>query len=86
MVDQAVLAAQKWVNDTYSGRAGYSRVDENGKTGWPTMHALTRALQLELGITATSNNFGPGTLSNLEGQYSSIGPNLNDNNSNILEL
>lgn len=86
MVDQAVLAAQKWVNDTYSGRAGYSRVDENGKTGWPTMYALTRALQLELGITATSNNFGPGTLSNLEGQYSSIGPNLNDNNSNIVKI
>ena len=31
MVDQAVLVAQKWVNDPYPGRAGDSRVDEKWK-------------------------------------------------------
>ena len=33
------------------------------------MYALTRALQLELGITATSDTFGPTTLSTLASKY-----------------
>jgi peptidoglycan hydrolase-like protein with peptidoglycan-binding domain len=60
-----VMAAQKWVNATYAGVSGYVAVDENGRTGWSTMYALTRALQHELGMTALSNTFGPGTLSAL---------------------
>nr|OTP10638.1 hypothetical protein A5888_003936 [Enterococcus sp. 9E7_DIV0242] len=32
-----------------------------GKTGWDTVNALTRALQIELGISELSNNFGPTT-------------------------
>ncbi|MBC2688171.1 DUF1906 domain-containing protein (plasmid) [Bacillus toyonensis] len=61
-MDQMVKQAQEWVNSTYKGRAGYEEVQVTGKTGWSTMWALTRALQLELGITATSTNFGDGTL------------------------
>lgn len=86
MADQAVLAAQRWVNETYSGRTGYSPVNEDGLTGWSTMYALTKALQLELGITATSNNFGAGTLSALERQYSVIGSNVNDHNANVVKI
>ncbi|MCA1048158.1 peptidoglycan-binding domain-containing protein, partial [Bacillus toyonensis] len=35
----------------------------NGKTGWSTMYALTRALQVELGITSLADAFGPTTAS-----------------------
>lgn len=68
-VDEWVLRAQQWVNGTYGNRAGYVRAPEDGRTGWPTMYALTRALQLELGITATSDTFGPTTLSTLASKY-----------------
>ncbi|PEM35717.1 glycoside hydrolase domain-containing protein [Bacillus pseudomycoides] len=61
-MDQMVKQAQEWVNSTYKGRAGYEEVQVTGKTGWSTMWALTRALQLELGITETATDFGPTTL------------------------
>jgi peptidoglycan hydrolase-like protein with peptidoglycan-binding domain len=64
-MDQMVLAAQQWVNATYANVSGYVAAPETGTTGWATMYSLTRALQHELGITALSNSFGPGTLSAL---------------------
>ncbi|MER5214212.1 glycoside hydrolase domain-containing protein [Streptomyces sp. NPDC002838] len=72
MADEMVLRAQQFVNKTYGGRIGMT-VQEDGKTGWNTMYALTRALQYELGITALSNAFGPTTLSTLTSKY----PKLN---------
>lgn len=44
---------------TYSADPRYNVVEENGKTGWPTIYALTRALQIELGIEQTADSFGP---------------------------
>lgn len=61
MTDPRVLEAQQWVNSVYGEVPGFVLAPEDGKTGWDTMHALTRALQVELGITALSSNFGPGT-------------------------
>lgn len=61
MTDQMVLATQKWLNKTYAGRNGYNVVQENGRTGWEVIHGLLRALQIELGISVPSDNFGPGT-------------------------
>lgn len=65
-VDQNVLTAQRWVNSQYSSKPGYQRCPEDGRTGWSTMYSLIMGLQVELGITALSANFGPGTLSRLE--------------------
>ena len=62
-MDQMVLQTQQWLNATYGNVAGFQKVDENGKTGWSTVYALTRALQHELGITNLSDNFGPETTS-----------------------
>lgn len=59
MMDPMVLQVQEYLNSTYGNRAGYTPAPENGKTGWSTMYSLTRALQLELGITSTSDSFGP---------------------------
>ncbi|MBM7597690.1 peptidoglycan hydrolase-like protein with peptidoglycan-binding domain [Virgibacillus halotolerans] len=60
-MDEMVLTVQEWVNKTYKGYSGYDEIEENGKTGWSTVYALTKGLQAELGITSLANNFGPGT-------------------------
>ncbi|MER5865328.1 glycoside hydrolase domain-containing protein [Kitasatospora sp. NPDC002040] len=75
MADEMVRRAQAFVNSTYGSRIGMT-VEEDGITGWSTMYALTRALQLELGITSLSNTFGPTTLSTLTTRY----PRLNSGN------
>lgn len=62
-IDQMVLATQNWLNDTYGSDPRFEIVPENGKTGWATIYGLIRALQIELGIQNTSNNFGPTTQS-----------------------
>lgn len=60
-MDLMVLAAQRWVNETYKGKKGYEVVKETGKTGWPTMRSLIRALQIEEGIGEPNGSFGPTT-------------------------
>ncbi|MFD7062207.1 glycoside hydrolase domain-containing protein [Streptomyces sp. NPDC059906] len=71
MADEMVLRAQRFVNTTYNNGAtlGISKLEENGRTSWTVMYALTRALQHEMGITALSNNFGPTTLRTLQSKY-----------------
>jgi peptidoglycan hydrolase-like protein with peptidoglycan-binding domain len=75
MADEMVLRAQRFINQTYRNgeTLGISKLQEDGRTGWTTMYALTRALQYELGITNLSNTFGPTTLSTLQARY----PQLN---------
>ncbi|MFE0420657.1 glycoside hydrolase domain-containing protein [Streptomyces tendae] len=70
-MDELVLRAQQFVNFTYGDIIG-TTLEEDGRTGWATMYALTRALQYELGITALSNSFGPLTLSTLRAAYPSL--------------
>ncbi|MBD0844591.1 glycoside hydrolase domain-containing protein [Streptomyces sp. TRM68416] len=74
MADEMVLRAQRFINTTYPNMLGIDRLEENGQTSWTVMYALTRALQLELGISSLSNNFGPTTLNTLKSKY----PVLND--------
>lgn len=64
-----VLATQQWLNKTYKGKQGYSTIKENGQTGWDTIYALLHALQIELGITSTANNFGTGTQSRFQNRW-----------------
>lgn len=60
-MDEMVLATQKWLNNTYGNDSRFNRVDEDGATGWETIYGLTRAFQIELGITDTADAFGPTT-------------------------
>lgn len=78
-----VLKAQQWVNATYRSVSGYNSCAENGRTGWETIHALTRALQHELGITALSDNFGPTTYSLLS-TYGPVGISSGNVNMRII--
>ena len=45
MADEMVLTVQRWLNTTYGAVSGFPTVEEDGRTGWPTVRALTRALQ-----------------------------------------
>lgn len=72
-MDDLVLRAQRFINQTYSHVDAIPEVEENGRTSWAVMYALTRCLQYELGIDNLSNSFGPGTLSALTTRY----PRLN---------
>lgn len=68
-MDEMVLKTQQYLNAMYGGNKGYDAIDEDGKTGWATIYALTKAFQIELGITQTANNFGPTTVSLFNAQY-----------------
>ncbi|KAB7789868.1 glycoside hydrolase domain-containing protein [Bifidobacterium leontopitheci] len=59
MTDRMVLQTQQWLNKTYGSDSRFKKVAEDGLTGWATIYALTRALQIELGIQSTADNFGP---------------------------
>jgi peptidoglycan hydrolase-like protein with peptidoglycan-binding domain len=83
MVDEMVLEAQQWVNSTYAGVTGYKPCPEDGRTGWPVMWSLTRALQHELGLTALSDSFGPGTTAALDA-HGPIGSD--ETNTNIIKI
>lgn len=77
MADEMVLRAQRFINLTYQDGAllGIPKLEEDGRTGWVVMYALTRALQYEMGITTLSNSFGPTTLSTLQTKYGQIDEN-----------
>ncbi|MCJ0700222.1 DUF1906 domain-containing protein [Frigoribacterium faeni] len=65
MADPWVKNTQTWLNATYGAKAGWVTVTADGQGGNATVAALTRALQVELGITSLSSNFGDGTLTAL---------------------
>lgn len=71
MADEMVLETQQWLNATYGSDSRFNRVAEDGLTGWGTINGLIRALQIELGIQATADNFGAGT----ESRFKEAWPN-----------
>ncbi len=62
-IDNFILHTQQWLNETYGNDSRFQIVEENGKVGWPTIRALTRALQIELGLQegVVNGTFGPTT-------------------------
>lgn len=69
MVDDKVLETQEWLNTTYGSHSQWNDLDEDGYIGWQTIHGMIRALQIELGITTLSDNFGDGTMAALKSQF-----------------
>lgn len=59
--DERVRDAQEWLNDTYSGKTGYSPIEEDGIIGAGTVKALIIALQIEEGETNPDGIFGNNT-------------------------
>lgn len=77
LADIKVQEVQKWLNATYIGYSQWNHLDEDGLIGWQTVFGLIRGLQIELGITTLSDNFGDGTMSALKSQYPVISPTSN---------
>lgn len=67
--DPYVYNVQVWLNMSYGNDERYNIVSEDGYIGWETIYGLTRALQIELGITNTADNFGPSTESHFNQQF-----------------
>ena len=67
--DKMVEKTQQWLNDNYKGKTGYDEIPVTGITGWTTIYALLHALQIELGITATADNFGPSTIARFNARF-----------------
>lgn len=67
--DEMVSKTQEWLNLNYTGKAGYTPITVTGITGWTTIYALLHALQIELGITDTADNFGEGTTNRFKEKY-----------------
>lgn len=42
--DPYVKYVQEWVNDTFEGKSGYTKIDEDGIVGWNTIYALLHGL------------------------------------------
>ena len=59
-MDLKVYMTQQWLNNTYSSNSSFTRVDEDGITGWGTIRGLIQALRIELGVTP-DGVFGNGT-------------------------
>lgn len=72
-LDEMVLKTQKYLNATYNTNPNWVMIDENGKTGWPTIRGLIRGLQIEIGISTPNGNFGPAT----EAACPTLSKNLN---------
>lgn len=60
-MDEMVKKTQEWLDMNYSKYSSFTSLDANGVTGWPTMKALTTALQIELKIQSPTGTFGPAT-------------------------
>lgn len=60
-MDESVYKVQNWLNFVYRTTPGFELVNADGITGWSTVKALIRALQIEIGL-APDGDFGPGTL------------------------
>lgn len=71
--DPYVLNVQKWVNNKFRGKTGYTEITENGQTGWTTIYALLHGLQITLEVGSTANNFGQGTVNAFNSFVSSNG-------------
>ena len=77
-IDEMVLKTQEWLNRNYVTKYGYTPIEENGHTGWSTIIALTTALQIELGISEPTGNFGPQTSSNFKSLSMESNPSEGD--------
>ena len=68
-MDEMVQKTQKFLNSMYGGNPLYNKVNEDGVTGWETIYALTRAFQIELGLTSTADSFGAATTKAFQTQF-----------------
>lgn len=80
MSDPHITWIQNWLNETYGSVPGWGDLEVTGRTGWPTMYALRRSLQFELGIETLGDGFGDQTKSAFISQIGRIDNGTTDEN------
>lgn len=86
MLDPKIQSLQTWLNDTYDYHSQWVEVPDHGYTGWPTVYGLTRALQIELGITTLADSFGPTTVSRINTQFGVLSPVTTADEPNVVRI
>ena len=84
--DDRVRDAQVWLNQTYSGHAGYTPVEETGIPGTLTSQALVEGLQIELGLPTVTGVFGDQTKAALDSQVGTLNIGSVDDGHNYVRL
>lgn len=84
--DPRVYDAQVWLNQTYSGHAGYTPVEETGTPGTLTSQALVEGLQIELGLPTVTGIFGDQTKAAFDSQVGTLNIGSVDNGHNFVRL
>ena len=71
MADAMVEKTQRYLNAIYGNDSRFKIIPDSqyGKTGWTTIYALIRALQIELGIQNTADSFGPTTIAKFNSRF-----------------
>lgn len=59
--NQMVWESQQYLNEIYGNNEHWVMIDVNGKTRWPTIRGLIKALQIEINISTPNGNFGAAT-------------------------
>lgn len=84
--DSRVKDAQVWLNQTYTGRSGYTPIAENGVPGTVTSEALVKGLQIELGMSNVTGTFGGQTKAAFDSQVGTLSVGSSDSNNNFVRL
>lgn len=71
-MDEMVLRVQNWLNLTYKGKPGYNQITADGQTGNATFTALTKALQIECGLTTIDGVFGDATITAMKSKFPTV--------------
>ena len=84
--DPQIISVQNWLNTTYGWHSQWVAAPTHGFTGWETIYALTRALQIELNITTLADAFGPTTQSRFVSTFGVLSPSSTAGRPNVVRI
>lgn len=76
--DARVMDAQRWLNERYSGRSGYTPLEVDGHAGFLTMMAFVVGLQIDLDIPNPTGIYGDQTQAAFNQQIGSLSQGSHD--------
>ena len=84
--DARVKDAQVWLNQTYTGKPGYTPIPENGVPGTVTSEAFVEGLQIELGMSNVTGTFGDQTKAAFDSQVGALSVGSSDSDNHFVQL
>lgn len=86
-MDYRVLDVQKWLNNNYSNKDGFIKVETDGQTGQLTVQALIRALQIELTLESIDGVMGQNTINSFDNYFvEGLNKENYEKNKNIVKI